>query len=146
MKPQALVIGIGLRASATAQGLQALWLQAADRLACPSFAAAAVLQTKAAHPALQRWLERLPFNAALLPMAPAQLPGQPVTTHSARLLARYGTGSVAEAVALAAAGPGATLILPRLVSQDGCATLAAALANDLTVSDSIDNISQGTTQ
>lgn len=123
-----IVLGLGLRASATSHSLQGLWLQASQRLACPAFAAAAVLQAKAAHPALQDWLAQLPFEALLVPIAPAQLPGQAVATHSARLQARYGTGSVAEAAALAAAGPSATLILPRLVSQDGCATLAAALA------------------
>ncbi|WP_458525034.1 cobalamin biosynthesis protein [Onishia taeanensis] len=37
-----------------------------------------------------------------------------------------GTGSVAEAVALLAAGPGATLIGPRLISTDRRATVALA--------------------
>ncbi|MHA6346914.1 cobalamin biosynthesis protein, partial [Roseivivax sp. CAU 1761] len=44
----------------------------------------------------------------------------------AALPARYDTGSVAEAAALAAAGPGARLLGPRAVSPDGCATCALA--------------------
>ncbi len=47
-------------------------------------------------------------------------------TGSARVRALYGTGSVAEAAALAAAGPGARLIARRAVSRDGRATAAIA--------------------
>ncbi len=59
--------------------------------------------------------------------ASAQLPGQPVVTQSPRMLARYGTGSVAEAAALAAAGPHSALSVTRLVADDGSATLALAV-------------------
>ena len=58
---------------------------------------------------------------------PGQLPGQPVVTQSPRMLARYGTGSVAEAAALAAAGPHSALSVTRLVADDGSATLALAV-------------------
>ncbi|WP_370207078.1 cobalamin biosynthesis protein [Pararhodobacter marinus] len=40
-----------------------------------------------------------------------------------------GTGSVAEACALAAAGPGAYLMAPRVISPDGLATCALAKGN-----------------
>lgn len=64
---------------------------------------------------------------ALLPEA---LHGQPTLTRSDRVEGLHGTGSVAEAAALAAAGPGARLLAPRVVSQDGTAT--AALAERIT--------------
>ena len=51
---------------------------------------------------------------------------QTTLTQSARVQARYGTGSLAEAAALAAAGPGARLLGPRVTSQDGKATAALA--------------------
>ena len=51
---------------------------------------------------------------------------QPVISHSPRVKALTGTGSLAEAAALAAAGPGARLCGPRAVSQDGTATAALA--------------------
>ena len=54
------------------------------------------------------------------------LPGQAVLTHSERVDALFGTGSVAEAAALAAAGPGARLWGPRVVSTNGTATAAIA--------------------
>ncbi|MEQ4538381.1 MAG: cobalamin biosynthesis protein [Billgrantia sp.] len=54
------------------------------------------------------------------------LPSVATLTHSRHSLTARGTGSVAEAVALLAAGPGATLLAPRLVSVDRMATAALA--------------------
>jgi cobalt-precorrin 5A hydrolase len=51
-------------------------------------------------------------------------------TQSARVRERFGTGSVAEASALAAAGPGARLLGPRVISGDGLATAAIAERKD----------------
>ncbi len=51
---------------------------------------------------------------------------QPVLTHSPRVAQLYGTGSLAEAAALAAAGAGAKLLGPRVTSIDGKATAALA--------------------
>ena len=45
---------------------------------------------------------------------------------SARVRALYGTGSVAEAAALAAAGPGARLVQARVMSRDRKAVVAIA--------------------
>lgn len=134
---QPLVAGLGLRATARADHLQALWQQACDWLVqqpdwpvgqAPAVTTLAVLAHKADHPALQAWRAQLPWATRLLALPPAQLAGQPVPTQSVRLLARYGTGSVAEAAALIAAGPGARLWRPRWVAADGCATLALACA------------------
>ena len=127
-----VVLGIGLRAQAEASALQALWLQAQTAQAAQTapvsgFCAVALLEGKATHPALARWLQDVAPHAAVIAVAQSQLPAQPVATHSPRLQARYGTGSVAEAAALSAAGPGAALRVPRLVAQDGSTTLAVAL-------------------
>lgn len=56
----------------------------------------------------------------------AALASTPTPTRSPRVVARYGTGSLAEAAALAAAGPCARLLGPRAVSADGTATAAIA--------------------
>lgn len=123
-----VVLGLGLRAQAQAADLQALWLQARQQQpALENFCAVAVLQGKEQRPALQQWAAQLPFAVAMLAVAEEALPAQPVVTQSPRLLARYGTGSVAEAVALSAAAPTPRLLLARLVAGDGSATLAAAL-------------------
>lgn len=47
-------------------------------------------------------------------------------TQSARIQDKFGTGSLAEAAALVAAGPGARLVAQRVVSSDGMATAAIA--------------------
>jgi len=54
---------------------------------------------------------------------------QSTVTKSAASLDARGTGSVAEAAALAAAGRDAHLIRPRVVSTDGTATCALAEGN-----------------
>lgn len=54
------------------------------------------------------------------------LAGVETPTQSERVAERFGTGSVAEAAALAAAGPRARLITTRVVSQDRTATAAIA--------------------
>jgi cobalt-precorrin 5A hydrolase len=51
---------------------------------------------------------------------------QATETTSPRQPARYGKGSVAEAAALAACGPGARLLVSRRVGPDGLATVALA--------------------
>ncbi len=60
---------------------------------------------------------------------PERLTAQPVLTCSAASQKTYGTGSVAEAAALAAAGPGARLLGPRLISPDTLATCAIAIGD-----------------
>lgn len=54
------------------------------------------------------------------------LSGIDTPTQSKIVAERFGTGSVAEAAALAAAGPRARLIATRVVSQDRTATAAIA--------------------
>lgn len=68
------------------------------------------------------------LNLPILALEPEALQGQPTLTRSDRVEALYGTGSVAEAAALAAAGQGARLRGPRAVSADGTATAAIAEA------------------
>ena len=55
---------------------------------------------------------------------------QTTITHSERSTTETGTTSVAEATALAAAGPGATLIGTRTISNDRMATCAIAKGPD----------------
>lgn len=63
---------------------------------------------------------------AVIPVADAALPTATTLTHSPHSVQARGTGSVAEAVALLAAGPGAELLGPRLISNDRLATAAVA--------------------
>jgi cobalt-precorrin 5A hydrolase len=66
------------------------------------------------------------LDLPVLAMEPERLRGIPTLTRSARVEALFGAGSIAEATALAAAGPGARLRGLRAVSADGTATVAIA--------------------
>jgi cobalt-precorrin 5A hydrolase len=68
----------------------------------------------------------LALGLPVLAVADGVLLGQATLTRSGRVQALKGVGSVAEAAALAAAGPGARLRGPRVVSADGTATAAIA--------------------
>jgi cobalt-precorrin 5A hydrolase len=69
---------------------------------------------------------------AVIPVADAALPAAATLSQSPHSLRARGTGSVAEAVALVAAGPGAQLLGSRLISADRRATAAVAVATQVT--------------
>lgn len=62
----------------------------------------------------------------VVPVSLADMQQQETATQSAASQSAYGTGSVAEACALAAAGQGAVLLGPRVIAEDGTATCALA--------------------
>lgn len=70
------------------------------------------------------------LNVPLIFVDAAHLAAQTTLTHSPRQQALFGTGSVAEAAALAAAGPMARLLGPRRQSPCGTATAAIAQGPD----------------
>lgn len=65
------------------------------------------------------------LNLPLILIAPEAIHGISTPTRSPRILARFGTGSVAEALALVAM-PGSQITTPRATSTDGSATAALA--------------------
>lgn len=114
------VAGLGFRASATA-----LSLADALRRAGGGADLLATAEEKAGQPAIRDLAADLGLDVHAV--GPADLAAQTVRTRSDRVAARFGTGSVAEAAALAAAGPGARLLGPRVISGDGLATAAIAI-------------------
>jgi cobalt-precorrin 5A hydrolase len=66
------------------------------------------------------------LDLPVVALDPEVLRGVPTRTRSVRVEEMFGTGSVAEAAALVAAGQGARLCGPRAVSADGSATAAIA--------------------
>ncbi|MER5171421.1 cobalamin biosynthesis protein [Thioclava kandeliae] len=108
------VLGMGLRADATADAL-AQAISDAGRVDL-----LAVLEDKGAHPALTAQ------GIALQLLPRAALCGVQTPTISPRIMDIFGTGSVAEALALVAAGEGARILSPRKVSP--CGTITTALA------------------
>ncbi|MDZ4094934.1 MAG: cobalamin biosynthesis protein [Paracoccaceae bacterium] len=112
------VAGFGFRACATTASLRSALGE------CAGLAALATPEDKAESAVLQALAVEmgLPIRAIAL----AQLARQPTQTLSPAQPPRYGTGSVAEASALAACGPKARLVTARRVSDDGMATAAIA--------------------
>ena len=115
-----IVAGLGFRKDAGIDSLRDA-LRAAGGHVVQALATA---EDKAEAPVIQALAaeRNLPLHAIPL----ATLKNQLTLSQSARVQARYGTGSLAEAAALAAAGPGARLLGPRVTSQDGKATAALA--------------------
>jgi cobalt-precorrin 5A hydrolase len=113
-----IVAGFGFRSETTLAALQDALARAGTR----KVTHLATLETKASVLALLGDTLDLPVIA----LSPEALRHQPVLTRSDRVQALHGTGSVAEAAALAAAGPGARLLGPRAISSDGSATAALA--------------------
>ncbi len=114
------VAGLGFRQAATADSLRAALRAAGGE----NVAALATLAEKATAPALLALAEAL--GVPVIPIAAAALAEVETLTQSSRLRARLGTGSLAEAAALCAAGPGARLLGPRATAPDGLATAAIA--------------------
>jgi cobalt-precorrin 5A hydrolase len=115
------VAGLGFRREVTLASLREA-LDAAGGL--EGLAAVATISDKTATPALQMLARE--FNVPIKAIPADILAGIATSTHSKFVSARFGTGSVAEAAALAAAGRGARLVSKRTVSQDRTATAAIA--------------------
>lgn len=117
------IAGFGLRAAATPASLMA----ALDAAGGPQgLTALATAADKADHAALQSLAAHL--NLPLLAIPPDQL--ATAAAGPARTPARYGHRSLAEAAALAAAGPAARLLATRATSPDRLATCAIAAPRD----------------
>lgn len=117
-----IVAGLGFSSDATADSLRAAYDAAA---ASHDVQALATVADKSGHSALAAFAESLALPLHFV--AAADLAGQRTLTCSNRSRAAYGTGSVAEASALAAAGSGARLLSPRHISDDRLATCAIAI-------------------
>ena len=114
-----IVAGFGFRSETTLAALQDALARAGGPAGVTHLA---TLAAKA--PGLAPLGQALGLPVLSLPAEALQ--GQPTLTRSDRVGALFGTGSVAEAAALAAAGPGARLRGPRTASADGTATAAIA--------------------
>ena len=126
-----IVAGFGFSTTATVGSLQDALREAIA--ACATYIAPghlperlATAEDKAQSPAFTGLGDALTLPLAAIPAT--QLAEQATLTRSARSLAERGTGSVAEASALAAAGPAARLLGPRMISNDRLATCALAVS------------------
>jgi len=117
-----IVAGFGFRGAATAESLRDALARAAGERRVTAFAAPA---DKAQAACLDQLADEM--GIAVHAIAASDLSRQTTATEAPPVRAARGTGSVAEAAALAAAGPGGRLLAPRSISADRLATCAIAI-------------------
>lgn len=123
-----IVAGIGCRAGASAHDIEAV-LTAALAQAQPEAGVLGVVATslaKSREPGIAAAATARGARLVAVPQAELEAAGARVVTRSERVVAIAGVPSVAEAAALAAAGPDARLLVPRIAI--GPATCALAIA------------------
>ncbi|KAE9630004.1 cobalamin biosynthesis protein [Parasedimentitalea maritima] len=119
------IAGIGFRQSASTADLRA----ALALTGCAQPDALASVTVKANAPQMQQLATEM--NLPVIALAEADIQGLETPTQSPRIQARFGTGSLAEATALAAAKQGqpeatVQLLTPRVITDNGLATAAIA--------------------
>jgi cobalt-precorrin 5A hydrolase len=121
-----IVAGVGFRRRAAADEIVILVELALKRAALTHDALAKLgtIEALADLPAFIEAAHRLAVAAIAVGERDLSAAAPRVRTQSARSLAAHGVGSVAEAAALAAAGPGATLVLERIASTSVTCALA----------------------
>ena len=125
MNRSRLIAGIGLRPGTGADEILACLEQAiaaADQPDRPS--RFATLASRFAEPGLRAAMARLDGDLVAIPDEALAGFEAGCATRSTRIASLYGVGSVAEAAALAAAGPGGTLVQPRIATARVTCALA----------------------
>jgi cobalt-precorrin 5A hydrolase len=115
------VAGLGFRKEATIESLRDALVAAGGARGLDALATATDKAEAAVIVALAREL-----GLTIKPVPVELLARVETATHSARIETMFGTGSLAEAAALAAAGPRARLVSLRTISRDKAATAAIA--------------------
>ncbi|MCA1359785.1 cobalamin biosynthesis protein [Bradyrhizobium sp. IC3069] len=115
------VAGLGFKRDVTLASLREALLAAGG---AEGLAAMATVSDRADIEALKQLARECGVPIRAVPAA--TLAGIDTPTQSKLVAEKFGTGSVAEAAALAVAGPRARLIATRVVSQDRSATAAIA--------------------
>ncbi|MGC1505255.1 MAG: cobalamin biosynthesis protein [Sulfitobacter sp.] len=118
------VLGLGFRAAAELASLQDAMRLALEAAGSPKIDALVSEAAKSREKPFQE-LARL-MGIPGLGVTQSDLQQMITPTQSQRIQDKFGTGSLAEAAALAAAGPNARLVVQRVISGDGKATAAIA--------------------
>jgi cobalt-precorrin 5A hydrolase len=123
-----IAAGIGCRRGASAPDIEAAIRAALARanITADALDVIATSEAKSAEAGIRTAAEKLGVCVLIVPASDLTRAGDRIETHSEQVLALTGVGSVAEAAALAAAGPAAKLISPRLVMGSATCALAAS--------------------
>jgi cobalt-precorrin 5A hydrolase len=127
-----IAAGVGCRRGASAPDIETAIRAALARanIAADALDVIATIEAKRTEPGILAAAEKFGVSVVIVPEHELALASDRIETHSYRVLTLAGVGSVAEAAALAAAGPSARLITPRLaIGPATCAIAASALAS-----------------
>ena len=123
-----IVAGIGCKRGAAAPDIEAAIHAALTRagIAASALDVIATITAKQDEAGIEAAAAKLGVAVVVVSDAELEAAGDRTATRSERVLALMGVPSVAEAAALAAAGPSARLISPRLVIGSATCALAAS--------------------
>ena len=121
-----IAAGIGCKRGAAASDIEAAIhaALASARIEADALDVIATIEAKSAEAGIRTAAAKLGVTLMVVPELELFAANGRVETNSKRVAVLSGVGSVAEAAALAAAGPASTLIVPRLIV--GAATCALA--------------------
>jgi cobalt-precorrin 5A hydrolase len=123
-----IAAGIGCRRGAPASDIEAA-IHAAllrARINADALDVIATIGAKSAEAGIRAVAEKLGASLIVVPQRELAAANTRVETHSERVSALIGVGSVAEAAALAAAGSASKLIVPRIIVGAATCALAAS--------------------
>jgi cobalt-precorrin 5A hydrolase len=125
-----IVAGVGCRKGVRAADIEAAITAAFDRagVATSQLRLIATSAAKGGEPGIVAAASAIGVPLALIPLGDLAAAGTRATTRSERVMALAGVPSVAEAAALAAGGPDARLIVPRIAVGPATCALAATEA------------------
>ena len=120
------VAGIGFRNAADLPSLQNAFDQACAAAGGRAVDAVVTEAAKSRAPVFRAFAQALGVPG--MGITVSDLQDMITPTQSAKVQDQFGTGSLCEAAALAAAGPDAVLLAARVISGDGMATAAIAVS------------------
>jgi cobalt-precorrin 5A hydrolase len=123
-----IAIGVGCRLGCTADAIEALIRQALELAPHVRRLGLFTVRDKTGEAGLTEAARRLGLDLVFLTRAALREQAPFIRTPSARTQSLFGIPSVAEAAALAGAGTGAVLIVPRLVAQGVTCAVAGSPA------------------
>ena len=126
-----LAIGLGCRRGVSGEVIASLVREALARVEQTGPAALFTVEGKRAEAGMAQAAQALAMPLHFLPQKALEAVADLAQTRSQRVEALFGVPSVAETAALAGAGPGAVLILPRITRDNvTCAIARAALMKE----------------
>ena len=124
--PREIAIGLGCRKGVSGEVIASLVREALGRIEQPGVAALFTVESKRHEAGLAQAAQILAMPLHFLPQEALAAVADLAQTRSPRVEALFGVPSVAETAALAGAGAGAVLILPRIARDNATCAIARA--------------------